>query len=156
MKHIFALILCFPLLSFAQEEMPTTQWNFEINMAAMSMRSGKSPLVGPSAVYRASEKFSLGARSVMSLNGTSYESLASFNLFQRFHLNQTKTSLFIELSQAYNQTNRKYYFPSWGLSLGLNHQLSNFFSVGGVSGFETDLEEGKTYPKVLAFIAVKM
>ena len=118
------------MLCLAQEELPTSKWQFELNLAALSMRLGKSPLVGPSAVYRASESFSLGTRAIMSLNGTAYESLASFNLFQRFHLNQTKTSLFIERSQAYNQSSRKYYFSSWGISMGLNHHLSNFISVG--------------------------
>jgi hypothetical protein len=153
-------LVLLPILAFAQsEDTPTTKCHFEANMAALSLRQGRSPLVGPSAVFRASEKFSLGVRTLMSLNGTADESIASLNLLQRYHFNSTTTSLFIEFSEAYNQVNRRRYFPSIGTALGLSHQVGNYFSVGGLGGFEADLDQnGDTlvYPKVLASIAVKM
>lgn len=160
MKLIIIVLILFSGSIFAAEDnSPSTDWRFELNYVALAMREGTSPLVGPSAVYRYSSNWSFGVRTQMSLNGKADESLVALNLLQRFHLNSLKTSLFMEFSEAYNQTSRENYFHSLGTALGLDHQVDNYWSVGGLGGFEVDLGEDDTsyiYTKVSIFLALKM
>jgi hypothetical protein len=159
MNYILVLlILPFLTLAHAQEK-NQTYWRFEATMAALAMRQSKSPLIGPTALVRTSDNFSLGLRALMSLVGTANESIAQGSFVQRYHFSTDPSSIFLELNEGYNQVHRKRYFPSAGGSIGINHEIGNFYSIGGLTGLEADLGSDKTsvvYPKVFIFLAIKL
>lgn len=168
--RIFFVILVSLLISFSassQEDVVETSWRFEAYYSSFAMRNTVSPVVGSAALYDASEKWSFGLRSLMSLEGKPSESLVSLGLVQRYYAYVSKSSLFFQLSQSMNQANRTTSFSSAGLSIGIDHNLTDELLIGGFSGFEFDLgsnREGENnetgdvlvYPKICVLIGMKL
>ncbi len=127
---------------------------FEAGMLAQSMREANSPLIGPTALYQISDKFSLGARAMLSLSGKSYESAYTFQILQRVNVYQSEGMVFVEINESYNQAHRAADFLSLGSSLGLTYPLTQKIGFGGSAGIEYDLDEKLLYPKVTTFLSL--
>lgn len=122
-------------LTLGTIDAPVKTWTIEATLQAQGVAGTASPLFGPAAFYNLTPRHHLGLRTLAPISSATEQGSFLAQALWRYFVIERRTSLFTEVSYAYNMVeNAK--FDSYSGAIGVRYLLNDDIAFGGLAGFE--------------------